>query len=159
MPATSSILHDLSRNGRALYGNRDELGQPAKMWRLTAAADRFFPDAHADLTVGLLRSIQDAFGKKGMERLLAVRAEEMTATYAKSQPKTDSLKRRLRALAKIRTEEGYMAEVRTAENGGLLFVENHCPIREAAAECQGALRKRVGGLSVCPRARSEGGTD
>ncbi len=25
MPATSSILHGLSRSGRALYGNRDEL--------------------------------------------------------------------------------------------------------------------------------------
>ena len=26
------------------------IGRPSKLWRLTAAADRYFPDAHAELT-------------------------------------------------------------------------------------------------------------
>ena len=43
------------------------MGRPAKMWRLTKAADRFFPDGHATLTVDLLRSVQAAFGKEGMQ--------------------------------------------------------------------------------------------
>ena len=137
-----------------LYGLQEEhlvehaeeprnMGRPAKMWRLTKAADRFFPDGHANLTVDLLRSVQAAFGKKGMDRLLEVRARDMAAEYAKSLPKTDSLKRRLLALAKIRTKEGYMAEVLPGENGALLLVENHCPICEAAAECQGLCAKEL----------------
>ena len=37
----------------------------------------------------------------------------------------------------IRTEEGYMAEVKPGGGGSFLFIENHCPICAAAAECQG----------------------
>src|SRR5262245_61113619 len=46
-------------------------GRPAKLWSLTASAQRFFPDAHSELTVDLLSTIQATFGEKGMSRLLA----------------------------------------------------------------------------------------
>ena len=38
-------------------------GRPAKRWHLTEAADRYFPDAHSELTVGLLESMRNAFGE------------------------------------------------------------------------------------------------
>lgn len=113
------------------------MGRPAKMWRLTRAADKFYPNGHAELTVDLLRSIRSAFGEKGMERLLKVRARQQIAHYSSAMPKTDSLKKRVRALAKMRTQEGYMAGVQALDDGALLLVENHCPICEAASECQG----------------------
>ena len=47
------------------------------------------------------------------------------------------LKERLQQLARVRTEEGYMAEVRPDGRGGFLFIENHCPICAAATACQG----------------------
>jgi len=37
----------------------------------------------------------------------------------------------------VRTEEGYMAEVRGEKDGSYLLVENHCPICAAANSCQG----------------------
>ena len=37
-------------------------------------------------------------------------------------------------LAELRTEEGYMAEVRLLPDGWLL-IENHCPIHAAAKQC------------------------
>jgi len=48
-----------------------------------------------------------------------------------------SLKERLQQLARVRSEEGYMAEVRPDGSGGFLFIENHCPICAAATACQG----------------------
>ena len=45
--------------------------------------------------------------------------------------------KRLQALAAIRSEEGYMAEVRKAEGGAYLLIENHCPVCHAAAACTG----------------------
>jgi predicted ArsR family transcriptional regulator len=120
-----------------------EMGRPAKMWTLTADADRFYPNGHADLTVDLIRSVQTAFGEKGMEKLLAVRAKEMESAYSKDVKPSQSLKKRLKALAVIRTNEGYMAEVQTDDDGTLLFVENHCPICEAATECQGLCAKEL----------------
>jgi predicted ArsR family transcriptional regulator len=40
-------------------------------------------------------------------------------------------------LARVRTEEGYMADVRPDGRGGFLLIENHCPICAAATACQG----------------------
>jgi predicted ArsR family transcriptional regulator len=37
----------------------------------------------------------------------------------------------------VRTEEGYMAEVRSDKKGSYLLIENHCPICAAANACQG----------------------
>ena len=56
------------------------------------------------------------------------------------QPRLDGatdLGERVQRLADLRSDEGYLAEVR-AEEGAYLLIEHHCPIREAAAAC-GAL--------------------
>jgi predicted ArsR family transcriptional regulator len=47
-----------------------------------------------------------------------------------------SLEDRLRELARVRTEEGCMAEVRR-DGDGYLFVEKHSPIHVAASACPG----------------------
>lgn len=113
------------------------LGRPAKLWRLTAAADRFFPDAHADLTLSLLGALRGAFGEAGLEKLLAVRTAEQIAQYGERVRPADPLAARLAALAAIRSEEGYMAAVLDDGSEGFLFVENHCPVCAAAKVCQG----------------------
>ncbi|WP_299624312.1 metalloregulator ArsR/SmtB family transcription factor [Pelagibius sp.] len=111
-------------------------GRPAKLWALTAAADRFFPDGHAEFSVGLINSMKEVFGAKGLDKLLAVRARDQVAAYKARMGARRSLPAQLRALAEIRTEEGYMAEVENVA-GGYLLVENHCPVCSAAAACTG----------------------
>jgi predicted ArsR family transcriptional regulator len=116
------------------------VGRPAKLWRLTPAADRFFPDGHAELTLNLLAALRETFGEAGMERLLAARTAEQIAGYRRRVRASDPLKARLESLAKIRTEEGYMAAVERdggKGRGGFLLVENHCPVCAAARTCQG----------------------
>ncbi len=95
------------------------IGRPAKHWQLTPEANRLFPDAYAELNVSLITAMEDAFGEKGLQRVLA------------------SLRQKLQQLAAIRTEEGYMAEVKPGGDGSFLFIENHCPICAAATACQG----------------------
>ncbi len=112
-------------------------GRPIKLWHLTEAADRYFPDAHAELTVGLLHSMRQAFGEAGLNRLLSVRGREQADNYAERMDGSRGLRARLDALAAIRTEEGYMAEVQEDAEGGFLLIENHCPICRAAAACTG----------------------
>jgi predicted ArsR family transcriptional regulator len=131
-----------------LYGLQDEglvshtleprpVGRPAKAWSLTAQADEFFPDGHADLTLGLIGAMKEAFGAEGLERLLAVRATEQIEAYGVRSGPGQPLERRLEVLARIRSEEGYMATVETEAPGRYLLVENHCPICAAASACQG----------------------
>lgn len=112
-------------------------GRPAKLWRLTADANRMFPDAHAELTVSLVTSLGEAFGSDGVERLLEVRTRRQIESYREKLPKRAALPRMLEALAIIRTDEGYMAEVIPASNSTYLFVENHCSICAAATACMG----------------------
>jgi predicted ArsR family transcriptional regulator len=112
------------------------LGRPAKYWRLTKEAERLFPDAYAELNAALMTSVQDAFGADGMARLLDARGVRQRADYQSRIDASAPLAKRLRQLAKIRADEGYMAEVQRA-GSDYLFIENHCPICAAATACQG----------------------
>jgi predicted ArsR family transcriptional regulator len=113
------------------------IGRPAKHWRLTRQANDLFPDAYAELNVALIDAVGKAFGPKGIERVLDSRLAKQREDYQARIERKAPLKERLRQLARARTEEGYMAEVRTDPRGGFLFIENHCPICAAATACQG----------------------
>ena len=112
-------------------------GRPAKYWSLTPDAARLFPDAYAELSVALLTAVEDTFGPSGMRRLLGTRLTHQQADYASRIPPSLPLEKKLQRLATVRTEEGYMAEVRRERPGTFLLVENHCPICAAATACQG----------------------
>jgi predicted ArsR family transcriptional regulator len=113
------------------------VGRPAKLWQLTPAADQFFPEGYAELAQSLLSSITSVFGKAGLDRLIAIRTRDQIAAYLQRMSGQASLAKRLRTLAAIRTEEGYMADVRQQAAGEFLLVENHCPICAAATKCTG----------------------
>ena len=131
-------LYDLQAEGLVDFIEEPRpVGRPAKLWRLTAAANAFFPNGYADLTIGLIDAMKDVFGEAGMEKLLSKRARQQVADYRARLNPARSLKRKLEILAGLRTEEGYMAEVQTKGRDGYLLVENHCPICEAAATCTG----------------------
>lgn len=113
------------------------LGRPVKLWQLTPAADKFFPDGHAELTLSLIQSVSEAFGADGLARLLAVRSRQQVSAYQAQLRSHDSLAERLAALAALRTEEGYMAEIEAVTDNSFLLIENHCPICAAATACTG----------------------
>jgi predicted ArsR family transcriptional regulator len=113
------------------------IGRPAKYWHLTPEANRFFPDAYAELNISLIEALGDAFGAKGLERVLDARLARQQANYTNQIAPSASLKQKLKQLARLRTEEGYMAEVKAGEKGSFIFIENHCPICVAATQCHG----------------------
>jgi predicted ArsR family transcriptional regulator len=115
---------------------RGPRGRPAKYWQLTRDADRLFPDAYAELSVALIGALGDTFGEAGVQKVLESRGAAQRTAYRARIGASATLADKLRALAKQRTEEGYMAEVRR-DGDGFLFIENHCPICAAATVCQG----------------------
>ena len=136
--AVRQHLYALQREGLVASEERPvPIGRPAKFWRLTREADHLFPEAYAELSVALIDSVKDAFGQEGLERVLTSRCARQRVDYGKRIKLHDSLDRKLAELAKVRTEEGYMAEVRREDDGSFLLVENHCPICAAANACQG----------------------
>src|SRR6516165_12107626 len=109
------------------------MGRPAKYWELTREADRLFPDAYAELSVSLIDALNDAFGPKGLQQILERRARRQHDQYRAEISETMSLRKKLEGLVRIRTEEGYMAELRAVDQNRYLFIENHCPICAAAS--------------------------
>lgn len=137
-------LNDLKEEG--LVTNKEEsrpMGRPTKLWILTPAADRFFPSGYSDLSISLINSMKEAFGNEGLDKLLAVRNKNMQEQYLQHLGDTGDVRVKLERLAEIRTNEGYMAEVKEQDDGSLLFIEKHCPICEAAAVCTGLCKNEL----------------
>ncbi len=118
-------------------------GRPAKLWRTEPPADAYFTDAHAALTADLITGMKTAFGEKGLERILKLRTAAQVKAYSAALSGKKTLQAKLKALAKLRSEEGYMAEVRGDGAGGYLLVENNCPVCAAARLCTGLCREEL----------------
>jgi predicted ArsR family transcriptional regulator len=123
--------------------DRRAMGRPVKLWQLTPAADCFFPEGYAELTLSLLQSVTEAFGTDGLEQLLTIRTGQQITAYGQRMAGHDTLPQRLAALAAIRTEEGYMATVQPQADGSFLLLENHCPICAAAVSCMQLCRREL----------------
>lgn len=117
-------------------------GRPVKLWRTTPKAAGRFADSHSALAVDLIAQMKKAFGETGMDRILKLRTAEQERAYRAATGRTRPLKARLDKLAKTRSAEGYMAEVRR-DGEGFLFIENHCPICAAARLCSGLCREEL----------------
>ena len=82
--------------------------------------------------------MEAVFGKAGLEKLLLERAQRQIQncrTRRLEFPDRKDWQKRVAAIAYLRNQEGYMAEAIELPDGALLLVENHCPIRRAAASC------------------------
>lgn len=136
-------MERLERDG--LVAHRDErggVGRPRRVWSLTEAGHGRFPDSHAGLTLELIAAARGVFGEAGLDRLIRRREAGALAAYRARLAGARGLGERVRRLAAIRAEEGYMAEAR-AVRGGYLLVENHCPVCAAARACQGLCRSEL----------------
>ncbi|MBV8213493.1 MAG: transcriptional regulator [Verrucomicrobia bacterium] len=117
------------------------VGRPAQVFHLTAAAQKRFPDTHAELTAQLISEIKEALGEEAMEKLLQLREIGTRKRYGALLAGERSLAMKIARLAEIRNQEGYMATwEQETEGGSYLLVENHCPICAAAAACTGFCR-------------------
>lgn len=114
-------------------------GRPPVHWQLGPAAAAAFPDRHGELTVELLQTVRSTLGERALDRVIAARSDRQTETYQESLAGVNQLADRVQRLADLRSDEGYLAEMRE-EDDGMLLIEHHCPIRDAATAC-GALCK------------------
>lgn len=117
---------------------RRSLGRPVKLWQLTEHSVSRFPDSHADLMLDLLRGVETVFGTEGLKKLVAERSRRQIQTYRAKLGELGEAdwQEQVRAIARLRSQEGYMAEVIAQPEGTLMLVENHCPICAAAQTCQ-----------------------
>ena len=118
-------------------------GRPVRPWHLTGKGHRLFPDAHAEVTVALIASVKEVFGDDGLDALIAQRTHKTLHLYQHAVADAETLPRRLQILSELRSDEGYMSEVKELGSNSWLLIENHCPICAAATACQGFCRSEL----------------
>ena len=128
-------LYELEAEGLAeARAQASGRGRPTKLWRLTDAAARVFPDAHQGLAVEMIGAVESLFGAEGLAKIIDAHSDRQREDYSMRMKGAKTLGERVRRLAKARSDEGYMAEARR-DGRDWLLIENHCPICSAAKAC------------------------
>lgn len=142
---TRQHLEDLQR--KAYVGQTQEekqtRGRPVHLWKLARKGHQQFPDTHSQVTLELIDVIRDRFGEESLNQIIDQRSARVQDHYQDELDAIGSkLEDRIARLSELRSEEGYMAEVRLVPDGWLL-IENHCPICAAAESCQQFCRSEL----------------
>ncbi|MGI6455004.1 MAG: helix-turn-helix transcriptional regulator [bacterium] len=106
---------------------RQKTGRPALYFRLTDKADHYFPQRYDSLALSFLRNLEEMEGREKVEEILRRRKEKLLVEYKKIL-NSDNVRERVQKIAEIRDNEGYMAEFKEEEDGGLNIIEYNCPI-------------------------------
>ena len=115
---------------------RQTRGRPVHLWKLTKSGHNRFPDSHSQTTLELIDVIRSSLGEESLNQLIDSRSKKVEVNYrAELTAAAPGLQKQIERLAQLRSDEGYMAEVRLLPDGWML-IENHCPICRAATNCQ-----------------------
>src|SRR5258708_33408002 len=102
------------------------VGRPAQVYSLAPAAQRRFPDAHAELTAQLIGEIRDVLGEEALEKLIRVRETGTRKRYEALLSGEQSLVRKIAQLAEIRNKEVYIAILDEEEGARYVLLVKHC---------------------------------
>jgi len=123
-------------------------GRPTRAWQLTPKSNSHFADKHEELTVQLIDSVKLVFGEEGLDKLIDHRESSSMLNYRLALADQYSIEEKLNTLAKLRSNEGYMAVVEKDDNGVYWLLENHCPICAAATKCLNFCRSELNMFKV-----------
>lgn len=128
----------LERDGLIRYETAQRgMGRPSYLYALTPLGDERFPRTYTQLANSLLDAIQALEGEVGIERIFEKRTEWLEAQYRARLADKD-FESRVAELARIRTEEGYMASWQKRDRNSYLLHEHNCAICQVASRCSSA---------------------
>jgi predicted ArsR family transcriptional regulator len=108
---------------------RGHVGRPRIAYQLTSQSKTVFPKSYSAIASHALDFIERNMGKEAVEKVLHERQSELFDQYYERLKDLD-FDERVKELAKIRDEEGYMAESKKESKSGGKYVllEYNCPI-------------------------------
>ena len=116
---------------------RHGVGRPRHVYDMTDAAQDVFPTGYDGLAAGLLEAVEEVGGEALLRRVLAARrgllrsriGERIASRFPAGAPLAD----RVRELAEVQNEQGYLAEARPEPDGSVRLVEYNCAILRVVA--------------------------
>jgi predicted ArsR family transcriptional regulator len=116
---------------------RHGVGRPRHVYDVTDAAQDLFPTGYDGLAAGLLEAMEHVGGEALLREVLAARrgllrdriADRISSRFPAGAPLVD----RVRELAAMQDEQGYLADARVEPDGSVRLIEHNCAILRAAA--------------------------
>jgi predicted ArsR family transcriptional regulator len=108
---------------------RGHVGRPRMIYQLTSQSKTVFPKSYGAIATHALDFIERNMGKEAVEKVLQERQSELFDQYYKRLKDLD-FDKQVKELARIRDEEGYIAESKKESKSGEKYVllEYNCPI-------------------------------
>jgi predicted ArsR family transcriptional regulator len=107
---------------------RGRVGRPRIVYMLTNQSKSIFPKSYSAIATHALDFIEKNMGKDAVERVLYERQSELFDQYYKRLKGLD-FDKQVKELARIRDEEGYIAESKKSKSDGKhILLEYNCPI-------------------------------
>lgn len=110
---------------------RNGVGRPRHRYALTDAADDLFPRRYDELTRGLIRDLRSVGGEALLERVFQARCDRLEREY-RARVDGKGLPERVRAVAEILEENGYMADWQQVDEKTYVIREHNCAICDIA---------------------------
>ena len=114
------------------HQEKQERGRPHYIYSLTNEANTLFPTTYANFAVGLMQEVAKVNGPGFINKVFRNRMKSQLKMY-QERLQGKNIVERIKELAHIRDEEGYMA--RFDENDtDYVLIEHNCPIAAIAEE-------------------------
>lgn len=110
------------------------VGRPPAAWRLTAAGVESFPRRYDTLALEILDEVAETAGPVAVDATLARRTEKLVAQYESQLAHIPGVDDRIRRLAALRDEDGYVVELEDLGDGEFVLVENNCAVHRVARQ-------------------------
>ncbi len=134
------------------------VGRPRHVYDVTPDAQGLFPTDYGGFASGLVKAIEAVGGDDLVEQVFAARqrqiGDRIRRRMAEQLPEDASMADRVRVLAMLQDEAGYLAEAVVADDGSMRLREHNCAINKISqrttAPCNAelALFKDVLGVDV-----------
>lgn len=123
------------------------VGRPRHVYDVTADAQSLFPTDYGGFASGLVKAIEAVGGDDLVEQVFAARrrqiGDRIRRRMAEQLPEDAPLVDRVRVLAVLQDEAGYLAEALVADDGAIRLREHNCAIdkisRRTTAACNAEL--------------------
>lgn len=113
------------------------VGRPRLILKLSSSATDIFPKAYATMTCLALNFIEEKLGRGAITETLNRRQQQIIETYTPLL-KEKTFEEKIRELAKLREQDGYMAELEVLQTNNFQLLEYNCPVYDIAEQYEEA---------------------
>lgn len=111
---------------------RKSMGRPSNQYFLTERSEQYFPKMYASFTMEILKDLEENYGTDMIKSIFKNREKRLLEEHF-SAFQGKSLDEKVRLLAELQDEKGYMVKWEKEDEGVYRFVECNCPISQVAS--------------------------